>query len=335
MGMRDEAFNRFNQILRDDGKFTKKLPVGRGHKYAVLSDLHAGDGKKPDNFRKNMKSFLKALSYYKRNNFSIILLGDIEEFHQFTLFDICNKYDDSVYDALRKFPEGSVHRVYGNHDIDWALEDPITRKGSQIAVEGIKLGNHIILTHGHQAEAGYEKDLHVVRLGTTLYKLVESIFPGGDPYSVTQIPGKKDKIYADWAKDNKKIFICGHTHSPIFAGRSIYDWIVKKIQMINDEIDKSSGDKKKIKKLKNRRVWFRTRKRFLDNRREKTKKPFIKLRSPSYFNSGACLFSDGITNIEIDGTIIRLIHWSKRELVREQIWDDEDMNTILNRDITA
>lgn len=335
MGMREEAFKRFNQIVRDDGKFTKKLPVGRGIKYAVLSDLHAGNGKRPDNFRKNMKIFLKALDYYKRNDFSIILLGDIEEFHQFTLFDICNKYDDSVYDALRKFPVGSVHRVFGNHDIDWALEDPITKKSNQIAVEAIKLGKHVVLTHGQQAEEGYEKDLHVVRLGTTLFKLFEKIFPGGDPRSVTQIPGKKDKIYADWAKESKKIFICGHTHSPIFAGRSIYDWIDIKIQKLNDEIKKFQGNKKKIRKLKNKKVWFRNRKRFLDERRKKTKKPFIKLKSPSYFNSGACLFSDGITNIEIDGTLIRLIHWSKRDLVREQIWEDEDMSGILNIDITA
>ena len=329
MSMKEEAFKRFNQILKDDGKLTKKLPFGSGHKYAILSDLHAGDGSRADNFRKNKDIFVKALEYYRRNGYSVILLGDIEEFHQFTLFHICHMYDDSVYNALRKFPEGRVHRVFGNHDIDWTLEDPISRKSNQIAIEAIKLGKHIILAHGHQAEAGYEKDLHVVRLGTTLYKMAENLFFGGSPYSASQIPGKKDKIYADWAKEKKKIFICGHTHAPIFSGRSIYDWIGKKIQKIKDEISRSSGNKEKIKKLKSRRTWLRNRKYFLDNRRKKTKKPFIKLDSPSYFNSGACLFNDGITNIEIDGTVIRLMYWNNKDMVREQMWDDEDLNKIL------
>jgi hypothetical protein len=44
MGKRENAFARFNELLKDSGDYTKQLPVGNGHKYAIYSDLHMADG---------------------------------------------------------------------------------------------------------------------------------------------------------------------------------------------------------------------------------------------------------------------------------------------------
>jgi predicted phosphodiesterase len=329
MGIKENAFARFNQLLADEGDITKRLPVGAGYKYVVFSDLHMGDGSRADNFRKNEDVLVKALKHYKRNKYSVILLGDIEEFHQFTLFHIYRRYANSVYKALKEFVDENTYRVFGNHDIDWALEDPISEKSNTISTEAIKLGNNIIITHGHQAMEGYEEDLHIVRLGTTFFKMIENLFSSENKLSIAQLPGKKDKIYADWAKENRKIFICGHTHAPVFMGRSMYEWMNEKIPQLKDEIDRASKNENKQKKLKNKRRRMMNYRRSLEDKQKAMKKPFLKLKSPYYFNPGSGIFKDGITNIEIDETRMRLIFWSNKDLSKEQIWGYFDISNFV------
>ena len=332
MSIKKKAFERFDQILKGEGDFIRNLPVGPGHKYTIISDLHMGDGSKADNFRKNESILVKALKHYREKDYSVILLGDIEEFHQFTLFHIYHKYAETVYNAINEFPKERCYRLFGNHDIDWALEDPILKYKKTSAIEAIRLGDLIIVTHGHQAIEGYEKDLHLVRVGTYFFKFFERLFSSDNKRSITQLPDKKDKIYADWAKENRKIFICGHTHAPIFMGRSMYDWITAKIQSLKKEIDQSSEDKDKTGKLKKERRSLLYYKRRLEDRQKKTGKPFVKLKSPYYFNSGSCIFKDGITNIEIDETRMRLIFWSNADMKKEQIWGDFEFENFLGED---
>ncbi|MDH4272806.1 MAG: hypothetical protein OEW18_12620, partial [Candidatus Aminicenantes bacterium] len=205
MGMKEEAWAKFDELLQDDRGLIKELPVGAGHNYAIFSDLHIGDGTKADNFRRNADVFIKALEHYKTRDFSLILLGDIEEFHQFDLTKILAKYDQTVYAFIRKNFQGTVFRVNGNHDIDWIWKDPILEDELITAMAAVKLGRNILCTHGHQAVEAFEKDLHVVRLGTTIWRIIERLFTFKDPSTVTQLPEKKDGIYAAWAKDRKKI----------------------------------------------------------------------------------------------------------------------------------
>ena len=56
-----------------------------------------------------------------------------------------------------------------------------------------------------------------------------------------------------------------------------------------------------------------------------------KLEAPNYFNSGGCIYYDGMTNIEIQGSKIRLVYWENKDNTRELIWDEMDMNKILNK----
>lgn len=332
--MRKEAFERFDMLLKDEGEYTKTLDLGKNHKYAVFSDMHIGDGKdSTDNFRQNEDIFVKALEYYRdaENNYSIILLGDIEEFHQFELIRIIARYNDSVYDALRKFPKERVHRVFGNHDIDWALEDPLSIKQKKIAAEAIKLKKDgyviMMLTHGHQAEETYEQDLHTVRFGTTFYKIVERLGKVRSQSLLRQKPGHKDEIYDDWAEENKKILVCGHTHCPIFASHYIdYDWMINKHDEIKNEIEKikDKGDREEIKRLRKRKEWLYRESKDISNRIKST--GFSPPKSPKrslsryYYNSGACLFRDGISNIEIEEDMIRLVYWFNGDDQREMLW---------------
>jgi UDP-2,3-diacylglucosamine pyrophosphatase LpxH len=328
MGLKEGFYQRMKDIIQIEDKYIKKLPIGNGIKYAIFSDLHLGNGTSADNFRQNKNTFMEALSFYKREGYAIILLGDIEEFHQFDLMEIMSAYDE-LYGALRGFAPNNLHRVYGNHDMDWALEDPIWKRSKNIAWEAIKLGDHVLLTHGHQAEETYEKNVHVVRFGTTFYKYVETVLGPENQSTFTQIPGEKDRIYSEWAADNNTLLICGHTHNPIFASRSIFDWISEKIARLDIEIP--SAPEADREKMKDKRLWLRNKRDWFNRKKEVLRLVDIKLEPPNYFNAGGCIYYDGLTNIEIDGSKIRLIYWENKEIVREIIWNEMDMNAILNR----
>ena len=324
--------DRMEELLSSYSRAVKQLPVGEGHKYVVYSDLHVVNKRYQDRFKRNETAAVESMNYYLQNGYSVILLGDIEEFHRTDSASILKEYKETFYKALQAFPPGKVHRVFGNHDIEWSLIDPIFPDSEAFAVEVIKLGENIILTHGHQAEEFYEKDLHIVRLGATLARLKENIIGPENKYSYTQLPEAKDKIYADWAEKNQKILICGHTHNPICASRSIFGWIDIKIKKLNSEIQQAqaAGNKSKVKELKKRRLWFLNRKRFIARKIEVGMKyTDLDPENSYYFNSGAGIYFDGITNIEIEGNIIRLVHWRNKDNQREQVWGDEDIDKIL------
>lgn len=344
--MKKEALKKFNELWDDEGKDTQTLPYGPGHKYVVLSDFHLGDGSGADNFRQNEKIFVKALKYYENNGYSVILLGDIEEYHQFSLSRILKKYyskdtdNPSVYNMLKRFT-GKLYRVFGNHDVEWSLRDPLSENVERPAVEAIKLKkgnrNDIMLVHGHQAMESYEKDINIVRFGTTFYREMEKIFKFPSKTVLEERPSVKDKIYDEWARGKSRIMICGHTHCPILAKRFIdYRWVLDKYAEYEQELQniRGSGNNAEIERLKTLIKWLRPKKTFYDNQLAKTGGRGMR-RSPGkslsnhYFNTGACLFKDVITNIEIDEDTIRLVYWHNKIHERQILWAGLDIPSIL------
>lgn len=313
--------NKLNKLYKDKKGSIKKLPLKTSDKYAVFSDLHLGDGGKADNFARNEETMVFALKYYKRNGYSIILLGDIEEFWQFDLDDIIGRYDKSIYTLLRSFPTHTVHRVFGNHDREWAgLSDPIVKDAQSIygSPEGIMLHNYIFMVHGHQGDEKSDKNAWSSRYWVRVFKIVEPIVRtfGYEKYAATksQVPKDREKAYYTWAKDKKIILICGHTHRAIFASRSYYAWLTEQLT---------------VKKF-NLTLRF---KQWKEKMRGRDIDPFETTGEalPCYFNSGSALYKRGITNLEIEKDKIRLIKWdndASRPLKerRTPLWHDESLS---------
>ena len=335
----DAIVNRIDELYKGDEQSIKKLPLNINDKYAVFSDLHLGDGGKADNFAHNEETIGFALKYYKDNGYSIILLGDVEEFWQFDFVKIRNRYDKSIYELLRSFPDNKVHRVFGNHDIEWAgLPDPIVNNENipHGVPEAVMLDDYIFLIHGHQGDELSDKKAWSSRYWVRVFKIIEPIARkfGYENYAATksQIPKDRERLYYNWAKDNKIILICGHTHRAIFASRSYYEWLKEQIELKKSEKKQSSADKGKLKELskdiKKLKTKLRTEKR---NGRDinplETKgKPL-----PCYFNSGSGLYVKGITNIEIERDKIRLIKWHNDdsfplEKRRIKLWKDDSLS---------
>ena len=98
----------------------------KGHKYAIISDTHMGDGGEADDFYKNEPALLNALDHYRKEGHILILLGDVEELWQFDLEKIVKRYNSTVYEKIRAFGDNRVQ-------IDRLAVDVLCRKAGHLA----------------------------------------------------------------------------------------------------------------------------------------------------------------------------------------------------------
>ena len=295
-----------------------------GEKYAILSDLHFGDGGPADDFRDNIKPMKRLLTHYLENKYRIILLGDIEELWQFDLDMIKKKYDEEIYSLFRKFGDGRVIRVFGNHDREWesppdpVMKNPEITKGAPEALK-LKIGEDnpiILLVHGHQGNIESDKNSWSSKFFVRgIFKPLEPLakflkFYGHPSATKSQVTTDYEQIMYAWAKKNKVILICGHSHRAIFASTSYARRLQNQIDALQKENRDNSNDhklvkenKKKIKELNKKLDEEKNKNRDIDPT-DPGKQPL-----PCYFNTGCGLFTTGITCIEIEKDEIRLVKW--------------------------
>ena len=339
----DAIIKRLIELYKDDKQNIKKLPLNANDKYALFSDLHLGDGGKVDNFEHNEETMKFALNHYKNNGYSIILLGDVEEFWQFKFSKIRHRYNKNIYKLLRSFPDKKVHRIFGNHDMEWKrgrLSDPSINNGDILArvPEAIMLCDDIFLVHGHQGDNLCDRKASHSRFWVRSFKIFVPIMKifGYENYSATksQIPKDREKLYYNWAKKNKIIIICGHTHRAIFASRSYYRWLKEQIELKKSEKKQCSTDHEKCMELLK---YIKKLKKDLhsEKRRGRDISPLEAEGDPlpCYFNTGSGLYNKGITNIEIEGDKIRLIKWQRDKSLtpekrRKELWDEKSLSEI-------
>lgn len=322
---RKQTFKQLSCLWEDD---TITVLETNNYKYAILSDLHFGDGGHADDFRHNIETLKRLLSHYLVNDFRIILLGDIEELWQFDLDMIIKEYDEEIYSLFRKFEADRVIRVFGNHDREWesppdpVMKNPDRKKGAPEALK-MKTGEEplILLIHGHQGNIESDKNSWSSKFFVRLYKVVEPCLKrlniGTHPPAIkSQVTTDYEQVMYAWAKKSKVILICGHSHRAIFASTSYARRLEDKIESLRNENRDHQDDnklvsenKKKIKELRKKLREEKKKNRDIDPA-EPGQKPL-----PCYFNTGCGLFTTGITCLEIENDEIRLVKWHKEKKV--------------------
>jgi UDP-2,3-diacylglucosamine pyrophosphatase LpxH len=301
-----------------------KILESRGKKYAIISDTHMGDGGDADDFAGNEAALLSALDHYQKNNYNLILLGDVEELWQFDLSAIVNKYDKTIYAKIREFGDDRVQRIFGNHDYEWGgFEDPSKKKvkKSGLAEEALKMKDRtgkmsILFVHGHQGSIDSDKFSWFSRFFVRTFKIFEPLAKATGLYghgsaTKSRVTRDYERIYYRWAKKNKVVVICGHSHRAIFAARSYADQLRDEIADLKVE-NSMSGKSRKTKKANQRKI-DRLQDKWDDEREKgRTIEPTETMGEPlpCYFNSGCGLYTDGITNLEIDDDKIKLVKWN-------------------------
>ncbi|MFN2158579.1 MAG: metallophosphoesterase family protein [Anaerolineales bacterium] len=328
---KDQLWETLDSLWADGD--VKVLPT-RGKKLAIVSDTHMGNGREADNFHDNLKAFVKALDYYDRNEYTLILLGDIEELWQFDLVEIVRQYGSDIYSRIKTFNERGVHRIFGNHDLEWGgIWDP-TRKEVDMSVfasEALKLRDHkgdvrFMLVHGHQGSPESDKYTWFSRFWVRMFRFVEpltNIFGLFGNKSATQSSVTKDfeKTFYSWAKSRKVILVLGHSHRAIFASKSYAETLQEQIADLKEQ--KRAFDDS----AKRREIQRQIDEKQSEWEHEKERDRVIDAVDPGveplpcYFNSGCGLYTDGMTALEIDDDNIRLVKWDNHKTVGNQYRD--------------
>ena len=279
-----------------------------------------------DDFWPNELHLLYALDYYLQKGYELILLGDIEEFWQFDLPAIVRRYGETVYAAIRCYGDGRIHRVYGNHDIEWSgLVDPARYDAQQAALaagalrlQGPDGTMALLLIHGHQGSLRADKFAWLSRFFVRLFRVVEPLALMIGLYrrgAVTKSRLARDfgrTMYA-WAGTHRALLICGHSHRPIFASRSTAEVLDRRIAELNalsmaalKEGHVPLDYQMEILRLRGELIRERLYNRVVLPM-EPGGEPL-----PCYFNTGCCLYGDGLTAIEIADGNISLVRWGPK-----------------------
>lgn len=337
---------KFNQIYRDAGKPENIYPFDLKEDCLVLfSDHHKGDSSAADDFKKNASLYEKALSYYANKCFKLIVLGDNEELWENRYDKILSHYKNIIEKEIEMSIE-SAHkkkiRIYGNHDKEVSLRR-FRRFCKRLNMkildnveyrEGLCLGEHIFLIHGHQGRFFDDKAWRVSQWAVQIvWKTIQKLFRIGmdGPAENFSIRDDLEFHYYEWAKKNRVLLICGHTHRAVFGSLTHYDRLQIEIQHLEKILNKTHPqDLEKIKKdiirLKSQRE------KMLHRRSGKPPKSFAKSPAwpiPCYFNDGCCGYTNGITCVEIERSMIRLIKW-QRHSGKRNILVEKDLPLFLD-----
>lgn len=215
------------------------LPIDSHSRIVLMSDCHRGVGNWGDNFLRNQNLFFAALSYYDREGFTYIELGDGDElWENKDMRKIVQAHTDAFWLMGKLYQQGRFHMLYGNHDNRKKKGKFVVKTCSSYYCEttskklplfpGLKvhesmllqhqtLGFRLFLIHGHQG------DLLNDRLNGLSGFLVRYLWRPlelagiHDPTSAARnysVKNKTEKRLCDWASLRQQPLAAGHTHRP-------------------------------------------------------------------------------------------------------------------------
>ncbi len=322
-----EFLNSRSQILKKLTGTYKNAPSfalsAESGRYVVFSDHHRGNRGPSDFFKRSEKAYNAALGYYLERGYTLILLGDVEEFWEHHPRHVIRSYP-LTYALEKEFHDaGKLIKIRGNHDNLWKHPHNIKKFLDQVfpgvrVYEAVRLERRnkngqlkleVFLTHGHQGTLLNDTlDWFGMFWLRFLAGRILSFFKHKyqTPATKFSLREQQDKTMFDWAgiineaTSHEVLFIAGHTHHPIFMSRSSIAQIREQIQILKE--DPTKENLKKAARLRSRLEYLQADVGLnLD----------LIDRKSHYYNTGSCSFFDGsITGIELTRKKISLVKWS-------------------------
>ncbi|MBN2440763.1 MAG: metallophosphoesterase family protein [Spirochaetales bacterium] len=286
------------------------------NKFVIFSDLHLGNGKRNDDFKKNGLLFETILSeFYLKQDYTLILNGDIEELQRFSLKNIKKRWGHlyALWDSF--YAKGHFYKLYGNHDEKYLQDkEEYTYPVHHSLILTYKNKN-IFLIHGHQATTYYTKFNwfagFFLKYGANIMGIKN--FSGSFQSKFKNLSEKRIYEYAHY---KKIISIMGHTHRPLFESLSKLDSLKFSIEDYCREYLHCDEERKKVIRKEIRTL----KKEMVDYVNVKEKYSLLSslystdVILPCLFNSGCGIGKHGITSIELSDDTIYLVHWFNRKV---------------------
>lgn len=318
---KEKVFEGLSKMLRgiENGKESKGVVVpfeATSGRFVIFSDQHKGARNGADDFMLCEPNYLTALSFYYRQNFALIVLGDCEELWENRLSSVV-KHQGASFEQYRKFVAASrFYKTIGNHDLDWK-NDPYTLTqinklfGADLTVyDGVLLQTtvagrelKILCTHGHQGDAAADGNwfskFFVSKIWAPLQSLVK-INPNTPAYDA-QLKTLHNRLMYEWSNEQRNLLlITGHTHQPVFESLTHIERLYRQLLQAQ-----AAGDEKLAKETE-----AEIQKRKFEYNH--VSNDYLAMK-PTYFNAGCCCFSDGdITGLEIEDGCLRLVKWLQK-----------------------
>jgi UDP-2,3-diacylglucosamine pyrophosphatase LpxH len=296
------------------------MPINSDSRIVIFSDLHLGNRRSRDDFKKNSEMIMAILKrHYLAKDFHLILNGDVEEMMRVHLEKIQRKWGD-LYAIFRRFTEkGRFTRIVGNHDIDFALRKADAT--GEAALDGLVLmygDKPLFVFHGHQASIYQGR---IITLSRIFLKYVANplwIKNLSLSHDNTRIHRTERLIY-EFARKRNLIAVIGHTHRPLFESLSEYDFVRFKIEYLLREYPKVSEEEQAriehlVLKYRDELLLLREEENAFGKRSSLYDQDIV---IPSIFNSGCVMGKRGITGLEISDGTIALVHWFDRRRGRK------------------
>ena len=135
----------------------------KSSKIIIFSDHHRGRRDGADDFLPCEPAYLQALSHYFREGYTLIMLGDVEEFWENPFELVLKRYENVLNQEQKFFHVNRLYRIWGNHDDAWRFKASIKKYlhwiFPEITVhEGLRINindkenqlGELFLVHGHQ-----------------------------------------------------------------------------------------------------------------------------------------------------------------------------------------
>lgn len=195
------------------------------------------------------------------------------------------------------------------------------------------MGEDIFLIHGHQGRLFEDQAWKLSRFAAHfVWKTIQKILRIGldGPAENFRIRDDLEMNYYRWAKKNRVLLICGHTHRAIFGSKTHFDSLKVDIRRL-EETSKQLTDEEK--KAVEHEIFTKREEveKILHRRSGNAPKSFDKEKEgpvPCYFNDGCCGYTNGVTCIEIDRNLIRLIKWQRQD-GRRLVLEEEDIRLLV------
>jgi len=300
---KDLTFKRLNKHLKK-AKIIDFDP--RQDRAIIFSDHHMGNGGKADRFKDDEEIYKAALKKYNDEQFHLILGGDVlEGFGHWGVRHIVGRYR-GVFELEKKFLErNAYHRIYGNHDrlkrYYWKNFGKLLGIRNELGktyYPSIKLGDRIVVSHGHQGDLHGDQIKYIARVFVKLtYAIFGHVPKQGPAFTCAaadeKVRDRRDRYLSAWAETKKCLLVAGHTHDAVF-----------KSKVVNLPLETPPGETRETRGTRG------------------TQNGVEPL--PNYFNSGSAgVYNNGITGIEIESGQIRLVWWKREPMERKVIREDK------------
>ena len=324
----DAAFQRALEQERAEDETVLDIRKGR---FVIFSDHHKGNRDGADDFRICERAYNAALAYYNRLNYTLIVMGDVEELWEEWPQTVLNAYAHTIELEGKFHQNGRYLRFWGNHDDAWSHPDLVEKAlapalgGGFLKVreslilhvrDGEEELGRLFLVHGHQGTFDSDRiaalsKFFVRYIWRPIQRLIK--YSLNTPATDLELRHVHDSAMYLWSESREKmVLIAGHTHRPVFKSKPHEEVIRKALEETEEKLLKHADSaqlQQQIAELAAQLEWTLAQ-------QSPSKLPAIPLKKPSYFNTGCCSFLDGdITGLEFSDGEIRLVRWP----------DDEDV----------